>query len=586
MTQYRAPVTDLMFWLKEVVGLADVLPPDYGLEDAGTILTEAGRFAEGVLAPLNRSGDRRGAVLHEGRVDVSPGYADGWRQFVHAGWNSLSGSPEHGGQGFPTAVAAAVSEIWNGAGMAFALCPILTQGAAECLERVGSEALKARYLAPLIEGRWTGTMNLTEAQAGSDLAALRTKAERAGDHYRLTGQKIFITFGDHEMAENIIHLVLARLPDAPPGVKGISLFVVPKYRVQPDGSLGPRNDVQCVSLEHKLGIHGSPTAVMSFGDQEGAFGELVGEENRGLEYMFIMMNNARLNIGVQGIGVAERALQEATAFARTRVQGRPAGSKTIGPILGHPDVRRMLVNCRVRIEAARALALEAAVALDKGRSGSGDAHWLARGELLIPIVKAWSTDMGVSVASTALQVYGGMGYIEETGAAQHYRDARIAPIYEGTNGIQANDLLSRKLLRDRGEALALLILDVRDTLAALAAGTGDDLASLHQHLSAAVEAVETAANWLLQQDDMPVCLAAAVPFLELLGTTLGGWMLARGALAAQQKLYAGQDAGGFHEGKLIGARVFAENELVRTPGLALTVMSAGRSLLAYPADLL
>ncbi|MFD2262467.1 acyl-CoA dehydrogenase [Lacibacterium aquatile] len=588
MSQYVAPISDLRFLLGSVIETGGILNGVLDLSDIDAILEEAGKFASEVLAPLNSVGDKHGARLTGPVVDMPPGFAEAWTGFAEGGWNSVTGNSDHGGQGFPTLIGTALNEIWNGANMAFALCPLLTQGAVECLERVGSPELQQKYLPNLISGRWTGTMNLTESQAGSDLAALRTKAVPEGDGYRITGQKIFITFGDHEMTENIIHLVLARLPDAPPGIKGISLFLVPKFRVNADGTLGARNDVRCVSLEHKLGIHASPTAVLSFGDEGGAFGELIGEANRGLEYMFIMMNNARLNVGVQGIGIAERAYQQARDYARTRIQGRPVGirSDTPLPIIQHPDIRRMLLTSKVRIEAARALALEAAASLDRGRGANADPAQLAKGELLIPICKAWSTDLGVSVASLGLQIHGGMGYIEETGAAQHYRDARIAPIYEGTNGIQANDLLGRKLLRDQGAAMKALLEEIAATVAQLAEAEGDDLAILRHRLSLAREVLVRSTDSLLTQaqEDMRTALASAATYLDLAGCVIGGWMMARSALVAQERLFAGQDPDGFCDAKLMSARIYAEHELVRAPGLEVVINDGGRCLLNYPDE--
>lgn len=588
MSQYAAPISDLRFLLASVIETGGILNGVLDFDDLDAILEEAGKFAGEVLSPLNPIGDKQGAKLENGVVITTPGFTEAWAGFVEGGWNSVGGSTDHGGQGFPLVIGAALNEIWNGANMAFALCPLLTQGAVECLERVGGEALQKKYLPNLITGRWTGTMNLTESQAGSDLAALRTKAVPEGDGYRISGQKIFITYGDHEMAENIVHLVLARLPDAPPGIKGISLFTVPKFLVNADGSLGARNDVHCVSLEHKLGIHASPTAVLSFGDEGGAYGELIGQANRGLEYMFVMMNNARLNVGIQGIGVAERAYQQAVDYARTRVQGRPAGIRSDAPlpIINHPDIRRMLLTSKVRIEAARAIALEAAASLDRGRGAKADPAQMAKGELLIPICKAWSTDLAVQVASSALQVHGGVGYIEETGAAQHYRDARITPIYEGTNGIQANDLLGRKLLRDEGAAMRALLEEIAATITILAEAEGDDLAVVRHRLSLAREALARSTETILAQakDDLRTALAGAAPYLDLAGCVIGGWMMARAALVAQERLFAGDAARGFHDAKLMSARIYAEQELTRAPSLEAIIHNGGRSLLTYPDD--
>ncbi len=579
---YQAPLDDIRFTLHRVVGVADVLPDGIDATDVDAILEEAGKFAGSVIAPLNWGGDQHGAVLENGVVRTAPGFRDAYHAFVEGGWNSVGGDPEFGGQGLPIAISAALSELWNSASMAFALCPLLNLGAIECLQRHGSGAQKQKYLAKMIEGTWTGTMNLTEPQAGSDLAAVRTKAVPVGDGtYRLSGQKIYITYGDHDYTDNIIHLVLARLPDAPPGVKGISLFVVPKVMVHNDGSLGEQNDLRCVSLEHKLGIHASPTAVMAYGDNAGALGELIGEANRGLEYMFVMMNNARLNVGVQGIGIAERAYQHAVAYARSRTQGKPLPGSPSQTIIAHPDVRRMLVLSKVKIEAARALALEAAAVLDRAHKGVEGAQ--ARGDLLIPIVKSWSTDLGVAVASTGVQIHGGMGFIEETGAAQHWRDARIAPIYEGTNGIQAADLVGRKLLRDGGAAMTALIADVSATIGDLTNQPGDDLAVVAQNLSLGTSALREATDWLLiaAKEDLRLPFAASSAFLDLAAIVAGGWMLARSARIAQADLAQGGGHAAFLEAKIIGARIFAEHELVRANGLLDSIRNGSKSLLQY-----
>ncbi len=447
MTDYAAPLADMRFALTEIAGIDEIarLP---GCEQASpdvvdAVLEEAGKLAGGVLAPLNRIGDRQASRLENGVVRTPDGFKEAYAKYVEGGWNALPFPPEHGGQGLPMALSTAVFEMWNSANMGFALCPLLNVGAVEALHAHGTQEQKQVYLPKLVSGEWTGTMNLTEPQAGSDVGALRTRAVRDGDGYRITGQKIFITYGEHDMAANIVHLVLARLPDAPPGTRGISLFLVPKFLVDADGKLGQRNDVRCVSLEHKLGIHASPTCVLAYGDNGGAVGFLIGEENRGMECMFTMMNNARLNVGLQGVAIAERAYQQARDFARQRVQSRPvtATSGDTYPIIHHPDVRRMLLSMRAQTEAMRALAYYTAGAIDRARhypDSEARAAQQRRVDLLIPVVKAWSTDLGVEIASTGVQVHGGMGFIEETGAAQHLRDARIAPIYEGTNGIQAS----------------------------------------------------------------------------------------------------------------------------------------------------
>ena len=485
------------------------------------MLEAAGEFASGVIAPLNGQGDRVGAQYANGKVTAAPGFADAYRHFAESGWNSLSADPDFGGQGLPKTLEIAVFEMIQAASLAFGLCPMLTQGAIEALAAHGTDSQKARFLPKLVSGEWTGTMNLTEPQAGSDLAALTTRAEPDGEGgYRLTGQKIFITWGDHDVAENIVHLVLARLPGAPEGSRGISLFVCPKRLLNADGTAGGLNDVRPVSIEHKLGIHGSPTCVMAF---EGAKAELVGVEHQGLAAMFTMMNAARLQVGAQGVGIAERAYQQALAFALDRKQGRSAWTGENNAVIhDHPDVRRMLMLMRSKILAARAICLSTAVAADLSRHAVTDAGRTSaklREELLTPIAKAWSTDLGVEAASLGVQIHGGMGFIEETGAAQHYRDARILPIYEGTNGIQAIDLVGRKLTLGGGEALSSLLADIRET------------AVNEPRLAAGADALEDAAAWLVARRNTPDALAGATAFLKLAGDVVGGWMLARMAAA-------------------------------------------------------
>ncbi len=597
MIPYTAPVDELRFVLNEVVGLDQVaaLPncdsaaPD--LVDA--VLEEAGKFAAGVLAPLNTVGDRQGSTLENGVVRTPAGWKEAYAQFVESGWNSLPFEPDYGGQGLPWTVAFAVNEMWQAANMAFGLCPLLNQGAVDLLTEHGSEEQKRVYLARMIAGEWTGTMNLTEPQAGSDLAAVRTRAVRAEDgSYRITGQKIFITYGEHDLTENIVHLVLARLPDAPPGIKGISLFIVPKFLPNPDGTPGARNDLRCASLEHKLGIMASPTAVMAFGDDGGAVGYLVGQENRGIEYMFTMMNNARLGIGIQGVAIAERAYQQARDYARSRVQSRDLAEAKGGPvaIIRHPDVRRMLLDMRAKIEAARALALYAGVQLDTARHHTEDAvraAAAARVDLLTPIVKAWSTDIGVEVTSTGVQVHGGMGFIEETGAAQHYRDARIAPIYEGTNGIHANDLAFRKTGRDGGEAARALIAEMRATVAALEGTPGDDMEAIRTNLAAGLDALEQAVAWTVTTQaggDPRAVAAGAANYLKLWGTVAGGWMLARSAARAMEGLRRPGANAPFLEAKLITARFYAEQVLAQAPGLLLPILTAHSTVLALAEE--
>jgi alkylation response protein AidB-like acyl-CoA dehydrogenase len=590
MIPYRAPLGDLRFLLHRVLGLAELLAADgqgHTPADIDAALEQAGRFAAEVLAPLNQVGDRQPARLDNGVVRTPPGFADAYRQFVAMGWNGVAGDPAHGGQGLPAVVGAALSELWNSANMSFGLCPLLTQSAIELLQRHGTARQRALYLDRLVEGSWTGTMNLTEPQAGSDVGALRARAVPENGNYRLTGQKIFITYGDHDFTDNVIHLVLARLPDGPPGIKGISLFLVPKFQLDTDGAPGARNDLRVVGLEHKLGIHGSPTAVLAFGDDGGAYAELVGEPHRGIEYMFTMMNQARLAVGVQGVAIAERAYQQARDYARGRVQGRELGARLPDPvpIIRHPDVRRMLMLARVKTEAARALVLECAITLDRARLARDGAHdaLQARADLLIPIAKAWATDIGVEVASLGIQIHGGVGFIEETGAAQHYRDARIAPIYEGTNGIQAADLTGRKLMRDGGAAMRALIAEIAATAAALAAQPGDDVAAMARALDQGRAALAAATDWAVARGaaDPRDLAAVATPYLELAGIVVGGWLTGRAQLAAQQALFAGEDPG-FHEAKLIGARCYAEQVLCRADGIARAVMAGGASLLALP----
>ena len=598
MNSYHPPVGDMRFVIEEIAGLAEVAAlPGHGEATSdlvAQILDEAAKFAAGVLAPLNRPGDIAGSRLENGVVRTPPGFAEAYRQFIEGGWNAVPFDPAHGGQGLPWTVAIALQEMWNAANMSFALCPLLTQGAVELLQVHGSDAQKSTYLAPLVEGRWTGTMNLTEPQAGTDLGAIRTRAIKDGAGYRVIGQKIFITYGEHDLAENIVHMVLARSPDGPPGVKGLSLFIVPKFLPDGEGRPGQRNDLRVLSLEHKLGINASPTCVMSYGEAHdskggGAIAYLVGEENRGVEYMFTMMNNARLSVGVQGLAIAERAYQQARAFAEARVQSRAAGAgagKEAVPIIRHPDVRRMLMTMRSLTDAMRGLVYDAAGTLDRAKRhpDAGErARCQARVDLLIPVVKGWCTDQGVAVASLGIQVHGGMGFIEETGAAQHLRDARIAPIYEGTNGIQANDLVGRKLMRDGGAAASALFAEIETTLRDLDPA-GADIA---RPLGAALKALRQATGWLLDAAprDLDQALAGASPYLALLGTVAGGWTLARQAVIAARRL---ADADGDRqqlERRMASARFFAENLLPAAPGLAAQVTAGSASTLAFTAEL-
>jgi alkylation response protein AidB-like acyl-CoA dehydrogenase len=594
MSDYAAPIADMRFALAEIAGLRDVaaLPGcDQAAPDlVDQVLDEAGKLARDVLAPLNVVGDRTHSRLENGIVRTPPGFADAYKSYVEGGWNSLPFDPEYGGQGLPQLVATAVLEMWTSSNLSFSLCPMLTIGAVELLQAHGSEEQKRLYLAKMISGEWTGTMNLTEPQAGSDVGALRARAIKSGDHYKITGQKIFITYGEHDMAPNVVHMVLARLPDAPPGTRGVSLFIVPKFLVNADGSLGARNDLRCVSLEHKLGINASPTCVMAYGDGGGAVGYLVGEENRGMECMFTMMNNARLNVGLQGVAIAERAYQQARDFARQRVQGKPLGAAGNGPlpIVHHGDVRRMLLEMRSLTEAARALTYFTAGAIDRARhhpEAAERARQQGIVDLLIPVVKAWSTDIGVEVASTGVQVHGGMGFIEETGAAQHFRDARITPIYEGTNGIQAIDLVSRKLRRDGGAAARAFIADMRGLERRLADAGGDDFSTMAAHLRAGLDALDRATAELARAEDVPAALAGAVPYLELFGIVTGGWLLATGALAARRQLADRAGKPEYLRGKIKTARFFAEHRLAAAPGL-LPAIAAGAEVMAFDPDTL
>ncbi len=592
MSNYSAPLKDMQFVLNELAGLDKVaqLP---GYEEATAdvveaILDEAGKFAGGVLAPLNRIGDQVGAKWKDKAVTMPAGFGEAYQQFVDNGWNSLGCNPEHGGQGLPKVVAAAVQEMWKSANMAFSLCPLLTLGATEALELCGSPEQKHMYLPKMVSGEWTGTMNLTEPQAGSDLAAIRSRAVPVGDGtYKIFGNKIFITYGDHDMTANSIHLVLARTPDAPEGVKGISLFVVPKFMVKADGSLGERNDAYCVSIEHKLGIHASPTCVMAFGDNGGAIGTLVGKENEGLKYMFVMMNAARFSVGLEGLAIGERAYQKAVAYARDRVQCRAIeGSPAPVAIIQHPDIRRMLMEMRSRVEAMRALAYTVAAAHDTA-ARHPDAAERAKNQafvdLMIPVVKGWSTETGNELAYLGVQVHGGMGFIEETGAAQYLRDARITTIYEGTTGIQANDLIGRKTAREGGSTLKAVIALLQQTQAAVAQQTGAEFAAIGKALATGIEAVSRAGHYIVANfgSDVRGVSAGAVPFLRLMGIVCGGWMMARAALVAQAKIATG-DPDPFFAAKITTARYFADHALAAAPGLAQEIVEGGASTLALP----
>jgi acyl-CoA dehydrogenase len=591
MSTYAAPIRDMKFVINELVGLdqisalpgCDEVTPD--LVDA--VLEEAGKFAAGVLDPLNRTGDRTGARLDNNVVTAAPGFKEAFRQFSAGGWTGLNCDPQFGGQGLPHIISAQTSEMWNSANMSFCLCPMLTAGVVAALMRHGSDQQKALYLPNLISGKWTGTMNLTEPQAGSDLAAVRTRAVPEGDHYRLHGTKIFITWGEHDMAENIIHMVLARTPDAPEGVKGISLFVVPKFLVNRDGSLGKRNDVKCVSIEHKLGIHGSPTCVMAYGDADGAIGHLVGEENRGLEFMFTMMNFARLEVGIEGVAIAERAYQHALEYARTRVQGQEIGVKGGDrvTIIHHPDVRRMLMSMKAQTEAMRAFATLVSAYLDNALlhpDKTERARNQALFDLLTPVVKGWCTEQCIEIASIGVQVYGGMGFVEETGAAQYLRDARITTIYEGTTGIQANDLIGRKIAYEKGATIKLMIAEMRALDGDLAKVTHPGIAVIRRSLSEGVAALTEATDWLLATfpHNMKAAAAGAVPFLKLFGVVAGGWQLARAALIAKRRLDEGAEDYDFYRAKIGTARFYAEHVLPLAQSCKQEIVNGSTSVLA------
>jgi alkylation response protein AidB-like acyl-CoA dehydrogenase len=586
---YAAPLEEMRFVLDQLAGLPEIAAMP-GFEDAQpdvaeAILTEAARFAAEVLAPLNATGDRQGCRWEGGRVATPDGFPLAYRQFVDAGWHAMPVSPAIGGQGMPALLSSAVAEMWKSANLAFSLCQMLTLGAVEALAHHASDDLKARFLPKMVAGEWTGTMNLTESQAGSDLSAVRTRAEPDGDRYRLFGSKIFITWGEHDLAENIIHLVLARLPDAPAGTRGISLFVAPKFLVASDGSLGARNDLVCVSIEHKLGIHASPTAIMSYGDKEGAIAYLVGEPNHGLEYMFTMMNHARLNVGLEGVAVAEAAYQKAVAYARTRVQGKPIGGSERASIIHHPDVRRMLMDMKARTEAMRALAYVTAACMDRARRHPDPderRRSLGRVEFLTPVVKGWSTETSIDIASTGIQVHGGMGYVEETGAAQYFRDARITTIYEGTTGIQALDLIGRKLARDKGANAAALIRDIAAEVTAFEPTNDPDLSAIGAALKVGLKSFVAATEWLLANSgrNPREAAAGAVPYLKLTGVVAGGWQMARAARIAGELTQAEDSGGAFLKGKIATARFYAEHVLPEAEAWRLEIMAGAGSTLA------
>ncbi|WP_186248236.1 acyl-CoA dehydrogenase [Burkholderia gladioli] len=580
---YIAPVKDMLFVMKELAGIDDVakLPgfEDAGFDTAQAVLDESAKFCGEVLAPLNVEGDKRPSSWSQGAVTATAGFGEAFRQFVAGGWQGLQHPTEYDGQGLPKLIATPCIEMLNASNLSFALCPLLTDGAIEALLTAGTDEQKSRYVPKLISGEWTGTMNLTEPQAGSDLALVRSRAEPQGDgSYKVFGTKIFITWGEHDMAANIVHLVLARTPSAPEGVKGISLFIVPKFLVKEDGSLGERNDVHCVSIEHKLGIKASPTAVLQYGDHGGAIGYLVGEENRGLEYMFIMMNAARFGVGMQGIGVADRAYQKAAAFAKERVQSRPVdgSAKQSVTIIHHPDVRRMLGTMRAMTEGARALAYVAAAHSDQAHAhpdAAERARHQAIYEYLVPVVKGWSTEMVNEVASLGVQVHGGMGFIEETGAAQYYRDARILAIYEGTTAIQANDLVGRKTVRDGGAVAKSLLAGIDETVEALGAQDTPAFAAMRRHLADGAKSLAAAVEFVVAntKGDPNAVFLGSVPYLKLAGIVLCGWQMGRALLAAQARR---ADDPAFHDAKIAIAQFYAQHVLVQAPAIAASIVSA------------
>ena len=585
MTGYRAPTRDIWFVLEHLVdwrtvealpGFAEATP-----ELVRAALAEAATLAEEVIAPANAVGDHEAARIEGGEVRVSARFKDAFERYREGGWGALPANPEYGGQGLPGLLDIALSELWSAASLAWSNCALLAGGAIHAIESHAEAGLKARYLPKLIAGEWTGTMNLTEPQAGSDLGLIRSVATPDGDRYRIKGQKVFITYGDHDMAENIVHLVLARLPDAPPGVRGISLFLVPKRLLREDGSLGERNAVVAVSLERKLGIHGSPTCVM---DYDGAEGHLVGEPNQGLACMFTMMNHARIGVGVQGLAIAERAYQQAVAYARERVQGSLPGERAPVTIIHHPDVRRMLMEMKAQIEAMRAVAYVGASHLDRAAKRDGDAHaWhQARVDLMTPVIKAWLTETGQQLTSLAVQVFGGMGFIEETGVAQHYRDARITTIYEGTTGIQAADLMGRKVLHDRGAALKALIGEMREVEAELR----EALPVAHQGFLAGVDQLEAGLDWVLGHagNDFAIAGAVAFDFLMLVGDVAGAHQMAKSALVATRRLAAGDSERSFLEAKLVTARFYLEHVLPRAAGRLAAVRAGADTVMALSEE--
>jgi 3-(methylthio)propanoyl-CoA dehydrogenase len=592
---YRAPLKDMLFDIRHLAGIDQIaqLPgfEEAGFETAQAVLEECAKFNEGVVAPLNVEGDRNPSSWKDGQVTTTPGFKEAYKQYAEGGWQGLQHPTDFGGQGLPKTIGAACGEMLNCANLSFALCPLLTDGAIEALLTAGSDELKSIYLEKLVTGEWTGTMNLTEPQAGSDLALVRTRAEPQGDGtYKVFGTKIFITYGEHDMADNIVHLVLARIPGAPEGIKGISLFVVPKFMVNKDGSLGARNDVHCVSIEHKLGIKASPTAVLQYGDHGGAVGYLVGEENRGLEYMFIMMNAARYAVGVQGIAVAERAYQKAVEYARERVQSRPVDGSLPGaaPIIHHPDVRRMLMTMRAYVEGCRAMASVAAAAYDAAHHHPDvDARKQNQAfyEFLVPLVKGYSTEMSLEVTSLGVQVHGGMGFIEETGAAQYYRDAKILTIYEGTTAIQANDLVGRKTARDGGKTAQAIAAQIEKTEGELNQRDSVAARAVAKRLGAARKAFLDAVAFIAGQSKTApnAAFAGSVPYLMLAGNLVAGWQLARSLLVAEDLLAKGEDKA-FMQAKITTARFYADHILSKAPGQRDSIVEGAESVTALALE--
>ena len=593
---YRAPVKDMLFCMKELAGLDDVakIPgfEEAGMETAQAVLEECARFNEGVVAPLNVEGDKSPSYWKDGNVITTPGFKEAFKQFGEGGWQGLQHPTEFGGQGLPKTIGAACTEMLNSANLSFALCPLLTDGAIEALLTAGSHEQQATYLPKMISGEWTGSMNLTEPQAGSDLSLVRTRAEPQPDgSYKIFGTKIFITYGEHDMADNIVHLVLARVTGAPEGVKGISLFVVPKFIVNPDGSVGARNDAHCVSIEHKLGIKASPTAVLQFGDHGGAVGYLVGQENRGLEYMFIMMNAARYAVGMQGIGVAERAYQKAVQYARDRVQSRPVDGSLPGAasIIHHPDVKRMLMTMRAYTEGCRAMAIVAAAAFDAAHHHP-DAEVRSQNqafyEFMVPLVKGYSTEMSLEVTSLGVQVHGGMGFIEETGAAQYYRDAKILTIYEGTTAIQANDLVGRKTARDGGKTAKGIANQIAATEAALARRDSIAARAMLKRLSAAREAFVQVVDFVAGNTKASpnAVFAGSVPYLMLAGNVMAGWQMARALLVAEEQLADGSGDSAFLQAKIATARFYADHILSKVPAIRDAIVEGGDSVVALAPE--